>query len=96
MRRRSRCTAAAAEPPRDKGAREQADPAAEGSRAFPELLVTEQVTALLRIGDRALNDYDRRGWLSPIPVGRRKLYRADQVLQILLNGTPKNPRKNRK
>jgi hypothetical protein len=95
MRRRSRRTAAAAEPI-DEGAREQAGPAAEDSVAFPELLVTEQVTALLRIGDRALNDYDRRGWLSPIPVGKRKLYRADQVLQILLNGTPNNPRKNNK
>ena len=53
----------------------------------PEFLVSEQVMALLRIGDRALNDYDNRGWLNPTKVGRRKLYRAEEVLQILREGT---------
>jgi hypothetical protein len=68
----------------------------ESAAPLPELLVTEPVKALLRIGDRALNDYDRRGWLTPIKVGRRKLYRAEEVLKILLHGTPKNPRKIKK
>lgn len=59
---------------------------------LPEFLVAEQVKAILRIGDRALHDWDRRGWLTPIKVGRRKLYSKDEVLQVFIKGTLKKAR----
>lgn len=66
--------------------------AEEAVGGLPEHLPSEQVTALLQIGHRALRDYDRRGWLHPVRVGRRKLYRAAEVFELLLRGTPRNAR----
>ncbi len=63
---------------------------------LPDLLVTEQVKALLRIDDRALYDWGRRGWLTPRKLGRRKFYSAEEVLRLLREGTPKHARKKKK
>jgi hypothetical protein len=72
------------------------NPSSRDATQFADCLPTERVRALLHIGDRALNDYDRRGWLHPIRVGRRKLYTATEVLDLMMNGTPKNPSRSRK
>jgi DNA-binding transcriptional MerR regulator len=67
----------------------------DGLEDVPALLPSDQVAALLHIGERALRDYDRRGWLSPLRIGRRKLYRADEVVQLLVNGTLSNTRRTK-
>jgi hypothetical protein len=67
----------------------------DSSQSVPELWPSEHVAALLHIGERALRDYDRRGWLTPVRIGRRKLYLANEILKLLANGTPNNPHKNK-
>ncbi len=64
--------------------------------SLSELLRSEKVAALLHISARALHDYDRRAWLHPVRVGRRKLYRAAEVFELVLRGTPRNLRDIRK
>jgi len=60
--------------------------------AFPDLLGATEVAALLRITERALRDWDRRGWLTPVRLGRQKFYATSEVLRVLQNGTPINTR----
>ncbi len=68
-------------------------PADPDTPEIPDLLTAAEVAALLRIGERALRDWDGRGWLTPIRVGKRKLYSASDLQRILRNGTPKIPKK---
>jgi hypothetical protein len=65
---------------------------AANNHGFAEILGACDAAALLRIGDRTLRDWDRRGRLTPVELGRRKLYRTSELPKILESGTPRTNR----
>ena len=76
------------------------DPAPGGAPAhhppISALVPSEVVLGIFHLTPRALFDWDRRGWLHPVRLGRRKFYRADEVAQLVAHGTPKNARHSNK
>jgi hypothetical protein len=64
-------------------------------RALPALLSAEEVRGTFRLTERALFDWDKRGWLTPTRIGRQKFYRFDEVLRVAEQGTPRKRRKNK-
>jgi DNA-binding transcriptional MerR regulator len=54
-----------------------------------------EVRAAFRLSERALFDWDRRGWLTPVRIGRQKFYRTADVARIAEQGTERKARNSK-
>lgn len=58
------------------------------SPAMPVLLSAAEVARIFNRSARAIRDWDRRGHLRPVRIGRSKFYRADDIAALLETGGP--------
>jgi len=49
----------------------------------PKLLSRAEVASLLKISLPTLNDYTKLGWLQSYKIGKRVLYKSDEIEQAL-------------
>ena len=48
-----------------------------------DFLVSEEVADIFRISRNTIRRWDKAGKLKPIKIGRRKLYRREEIKQLL-------------
>lgn len=73
------------------GAHRPHDPATAGTPSDDDdEVTTKTAAALAHVKPRTINDWRRRGWLTPIKRGRSHVFRAGDVLAVARNrGAPR-------
>jgi len=59
---------------------------AEQTTLAPELMTQRQVAEMFQRDPRTIRNWDRRGWLTPIHIGRSAFYRRSDVEKLAESG----------
>lgn len=50
---------------------------------MPDLLTRSELASYLKVTPRTLHNYEERGLLHPVAMGRKKYYRQDEIINGL-------------